>query len=351
MWVLSRFDDVQAVARNWETFSHAHGVDFDGMDRLMLGRGDFLETDPPRHSELRKIVQRRFSPKALKNLEGVVRDTVRALLRPMRAGGEVELLREFVKPLPLIVFSDLMGVPQEDVAQFEAWNEAIFQRRADEPDIPQLALDAANEMRTYFASYADAQRYDVQETLLGDIVAAHAAGVLDEEELVGITALLFVAGAATTWGLISNALLLLEEHAEQRHRLANDLDSIPAATEEVLRFESPLQHSFRTTTRDVEIHGAEIRAGSRVLLLFGSANRDERRWEAPEKFDIYRQPLRNLAFGEGIHHCLGAPLARMEARVAIEEFLVAFPNYEVLAAQGSIGLATHSTKGAIRARL
>jgi len=270
---------------------------------------------------------------------------------PLYRHSQVELLREFVKPFPLIVFSDLMGVPQEDVAQFEAWNEAIFQRWADEPDSPQLALDAANEMRTYFANQADARRHHTaEETLLGDIVAAHAAGVLDEEELVGITALLFVAGGATTWGLISNALLLFEEHPEQRYRLAHDLDNVPAAIEEVLRSESPLQHSFRTTTRDVEIHGAEIRAGSRVLLLFGSANRDERRWEAPEKFDVYRQPLRNLAFGEGIYHCLGAPLARMEARVAIEEFLVAFPNYEVLAAEGSIGLATHSTKGAIRAR-
>ena len=277
----------------------------------MLGRGDFLETDPPRHSELRKIVSARFSPKALKNLEAFARNTVRELMRPMRTDGEVELLREFVKPFPLLVFSHLMGVPWDDVGQFEAWNDAIFQRSPGDPAIPPVALNAANEMRAYFASQADAKRLPSEEALLSDIVGARAAGLIDDEELVGISALLFVAGAATTWGLISNALLLLEQHPEQRRRLAKDLDDVPAAIEEVLRFESPLQHSFRTTTRDAEIHGAEIRAGSRVLLLFGSANRDERRWIAPEKLDVYRQPLRNLAFGEGIHHCLGAPLARV----------------------------------------
>jgi cytochrome P450 len=220
-----------------------------------------------------------------------------------------------------------------------------------EAEIPESTVQAAMDVRAYLAHQAALKVDSPGQDILSDLVRARSAKAVDEEELVGLSTLLFAAGAATTFGLISNALLILAEYPDQRAELIADPSRVPAAVEEVVRWESPLQHSFRTTTSDVELHGHLIPSGSRVLLLFGAANRDEERWMDAERFDVGREPLRNLGFGEGIHHCLGAPLARLEAKIALEEFLPAFPHYEVVSAEGSVGLSTQPTKQAIHVRL
>jgi cytochrome P450 len=351
VWVVVRFADLQAISRDWPTFSHAHGVDFDGTDRIMFGRGDFLQQDPPHHRVLRDLVKQWFTPKAMSDLECFVRSTVRELIDGLAARNEAELLADFAKPIPLIVFGQLLGLPREDLARIERWTEQMMWRQPGEAAIPSSSVDAAMEVRDYLAHHADAKAEAPSKDILSDLAQARAAGMIDHEELVGLATLLFAAGAATTYGLISNALLILAEHPDQRSELIADPACVPRAVEEVVRCESPLQHSFRTTTADVELHGQTIPSGSRVLLLFGAANRDEERWIDAERFDIKRDPLRNLGFGEGIHHCLGAPLARLEAKVALEEFLPAFPRYEVVSAEGSIGLSTQPTKGSIHVAL
>lgn len=351
VWLVSRFGDVQAIARDWQTFSHAHGVDFDGSDRIMFGRGDFLQQDPPRHRALRDVVKRWFTPKAIGGLEPLVRTTIRELIGHLAERGEAELLADFAKPIPLTVFSRLLGLRDEDMPRIQRWTEEMMVRAPGEPEIPSSAIEAAMDVRAYLAEQAAAKADAREQDILSDVAKARCAGAIDAEELVGLSTLLFAAGAATTFGLISNALLILAAHPEQRFALIEDPTGVPAAIEEVVRWESPLQHSFRTTTLDVEMHGQVVRRGSRVLLLFGAANRDEERWVDAERFDVEREPLRNLGFGDGIHHCLGAPLARLEAKVALEEFLLAFPRYEVLSAEGSIGLSTQPTKHAIRVKL
>lgn len=351
VWVVARYSDVQEITRDWETFSHAGGVDLDGMDLVMFGPGDFLEQDPPSHRALRDVVKRRFTPKAIGELDDFIRQTARELIDEMRTHGRAELLSDFSRPIPLTVVSRMMGLPRDDVPRFERWVLDIFHRIPGEPEIPESALATATEVRQYLAEQLRAKAAAPGDDVLSDIAAARADGRLTEEEAVGMAMLLFTAGAATTFGLISNALLLLAQHPDQRAALLEDPSLIPAAVEEVLRFESPLQHSFRTTTRDVELHDELIPEGSRVLLLFGSANRDESRWSDPDQFDVHREALRHLAFGEGIHHCLGAPLARPEARIALEEFLPAFPDYQVEDVDGGLGLSTHPTRESIHALL
>jgi cytochrome P450 len=321
------------------------------MDKVMFGRGDFLEQDPPRHRELRDLVKRWFTTQAMAELEPFVHATVTALIAEIRDATESELLSAFAKPIPLIVFSHLLGLPRNDVDTFERWTDAMLVRVPGEPGIPAEALAAARQVRSYLAGQAKAKATMAGRDILSDIVRAQAHGILDADEVVGMATLLFTAGTATTFGLISNALALLAEHPNQRAALVEDPRLIPAAVEEVIRFESPLQHSFRTTTKSVELSGHAIPSGSRVLLLFGAANRDESRWDDPDRFDIHRPALRNLGFGDGVHHCLGAPLARLEARIAIEEFLAAFSSYVLLGAEGSVGLSTHPTRKAVRVRL
>jgi hypothetical protein len=351
VWVVARYSDVQAITRDWETFSHASGVDLDGMDLLMFGAGDFLEQDPPLHRTLRDVVKRRFTPKAIGELEDFIRLTVRDLIAELGPRGEVELLGDFARPIPLIVVAQTMGLPREDMPEFERWVLEIFHRVPGEPEIPQSALATAAEVRSYLAEHLRVKAKAPGDDILSDIARAEVDGILTGEEAVGMAMLMFTAGAATTFGLISNSLLLLAQHPDQRAALIADPTLIPRAVEEVLRFESPLQHSFRTTTREVEMHGQLIPEGQRVLMLFGSANRDEERWADPDRFDVEREQLRHLAFGEGIHHCLGAPLARPEARIALEEFLPAFPDYRIDETDGELGLSTHPTRHAIQAVL
>jgi cytochrome P450 len=232
-------------------------------------------------------------------------------------------------PLPVATVCDVIGFPVEDAAQLQAWVAAAIHRLPGEGRSPSSAWEAVCEMHDYFVEIATDRRRRPRDDLLSSIATGKAGGSRLSSEIVGLCTLLSVAGTETTFSLIGNAVWLLASHPEQRRRLVEDPSTIPAALEEVLRFESPVQYLGRVTTRDVELHGTTIPAGKRVALIFGAANRDDRRWESPDTFDVARPPKRNLAFGEGIHHCLGAPLARLEGRVVLEELVGSMPEFSL----------------------
>jgi cytochrome P450 len=327
IWVLSRFDDVQAAGRDWRTFSSAEGVD---IDDSRLGPGSFLDADPPRHDELRKIIHADFAPASLGRLEPLIVAKVDALVTSLLERGRVDLVDELARRLPVSVVCDLLGAPAEDHAQLERWYADMLYREPGRSDVPEIAERATREMRGYIVAAVSDRLRSPRGDLFSTIAAARGEGRLSMDEVDGMCRLLLLAGVHTTSSLIANTLMLLEDRPGDRRALAEDPGRIPNAIEELLRYLAPVQSGARVTTRDVEMRGVPIPHGERVLLLWASANRDERRYPDPDTLDLGRAPLRNVAFGEGIHFCLGAPLARLEARIAFEALFTRVSEYEIV---------------------
>jgi len=327
IWVLSRFDDVQRAGRDWRTFSSAEGVD---IDDSRLGPGSFLDADPPRHDELRKILHADFAPASLGRLEPLIAAKVDTLVGSLLERGQVDLVRELARRLPVSVVCDLLGAPAEDHPQLERWYADMLYREPGRSDVPAIAEHATREIRAYIVDAVTERMRSPRGDLLSTIAAAHGEGRLSMDEVDGMCRLLLLAGVHTTSSLIANALMLLEDRPDDRRALGADPARIPDAIEELLRHLAPVQSGARVTTGEVEIHGVSVPRGERVLLLWASANRDERRFPDPDVLDLERRPLRNVAFGEGIHFCLGAPLARLEARIAFEALFTRIPEYEIV---------------------
>lgn len=330
-WALSRFDDVQSAARDWRTFSTKAGVDLDETDKE-FGEAVFLQYDPPRHDMLRNAVRGPFTPKSIKTLEETVKAKTEELIAPFVERGSADAVEEFAGPLPLRMIIEVLGLPQEDEPMLSETLLSFLVRYPNDPTIPQVALDASSRLRSYLVEKVAEirKRFDSHNGLLRDIVTAELDGErLSDEECTSLCYFLFVAGVDTVTALIANSLLLLAKHPEQRAMLVDDPTMVPNAIEELVRYESPLHQLARITTRPVELHGRVIPEGERVALLFGSANRDERKFDDPDRLDVTREIKRHLAFGEGIHHCLGAPLARLEGRIALQTFLASIPEYEL----------------------
>jgi cytochrome P450 len=332
VWVLSRFDDIVAAAKDWETFSSAGGTgnDVDDTYQLFLPAGDLPAADPPLHTRLRAALRLAFSPSALRvRFEPAVRSKVHELVDGFVDAGRADFAYDLARPLPATTMFTWFGFPEDDHPQLLAWFGDMLQRTAGERALPAVALAARDRLRVYVQDAARERRRAPSDDLMTFLVQAEAAGQLSADELLGSSLLLFVAGITTTSGLISNSLLHLARYPDQREILVRDAAVLPSAIEELLRFDAPLQALIRTTTRDTEVAGAVIPAGVQVLLVWASANRDERRWRDPDRLDLRREPQRHVAFGEGIHHCLGAPLARLEARIVFEELFRRIPDYEV----------------------
>ena len=344
-WALSRFEDVQTAAREWAGFSSAEGVNLD--DTLSLtGAGNFIAADPPDHDRLRKVVRGRFTPAAIAAMDAVVRDDVRATLTSAVRDGGFDAADSLAWAIPVRTVSRLLRLPMRDEPLLRGWLRAVIHRDAEDDLLPESARAAGRELRAYLIEQIADRRRTPGDDLLSDIVAGHARGEVDEAEIPGLCILLYVAGTETVADFIGNALVALADHPDQRELLTAQPELGGAAVEELLRFESPVQYQVRTATRDVELHGVTIAAGDRVALLWGAANRDERRWERADELDLTRPRQRNLAFGEGIHHCLGAPLARLQGRIALEEVLSAMPEYRL---DGPVErIATHNTRGVAR---
>ena len=333
LWALTRFEDVQAASKDWETYSTSlggRGNDVDDTYQLFLPAGDMAGVDPPIHTRLRGALRLAFSPSALRSrFEPIVRGKVIELIDAFADAGHADFARDLARPLPGTTMFSWFGFPEEDHPQLLAWFGDMLERDAGERALPARAIAGRDHMRAYMQAVAAERLRAPREDLMSVLVEAREAGSISSDELLGASMLLFVAGITTTSGLISNSLLHLDRFPDQRDLIRDDPSMIPAAIEELLRFDAPIQALARTATRDVAAHGGVIPEGARVVLVWASANRDERRWADPDRLDITRDPQRHVSFGDGIHHCLGAPLARLEARIVFEELFARIPEYAV----------------------
>ncbi|MCV7314979.1 cytochrome P450 [Mycolicibacillus parakoreensis] len=335
-YVLSRHGDVWEAARDHETFSSAQGLTVNDGELDMIGLADnppMVMQDPPRHTEFRKLVARAFTPGRVAALEPAVRAFVVERLERLRAAGGGDLVTEVFKPLPSMVVAHFLGVPEADRRQFDGWTDAIV-AATTRPDGVASASGAVGEMTGYFAGLIDRRRTDAGDDTISHLVAAGLGA--DPDDHAGVFAILAFAftmvtgGNDTTTGMLGGSAQLLHTHPEQRRQLVADPPAIRDAVEELLRLTSPVQGLCRTATRDVTIEGTTIPTGRKVLLLYASANRDQRRFGPDaEELDVGRKPTQILSFGYGAHHCIGNQAARMQARVALEELLARCPEFTV----------------------
>jgi hypothetical protein len=332
-WVLSRYDDVLGALRAPSTFSSAGGITIDARGREF--KPMMITMDPPRHTRLRNLVAKAFTPGRVAELEPRIRTIAAELLDAFATRGTADLVDEFAWPLPATVISELLGVPAADRASFRAWSGDLV-RGAHTPDMAPAelggaAMRAAMELYRYFGGLLAERRAAPRDDLVSALIAAVVEGrALTEDELLGFCFLLLIAGHETTANLLGNALLALARHPDARAVLARDPSGLTTAVDEFLRYDAPVQGLARTVTQDVELHGRRLRAGEKVLLLFGAANRDERCFPEPDRLILGRRPNPHLAFGHGTHACLGALLAETEARVGLELLLARLPEYEVV---------------------
>lgn len=327
-WAVSRAEDVQRVGADWQTFSNAEGMDLDRTGQL-IGAGNFLDMDPPRHDDLRKLVRGAFTrASVLRWREAVAADADMLLDALIEAGGG-DAVAALTAPLPVMTIARLIGVPRESVPRLLETVHAISDRPGGSAEIPREAVEASQELREFFTCLSTCRRRDPKPDLISMLAHAEEKGEISSAEVVGLCLILFGAGSETVSSFLSNALLLLAEHPDQRAALTRDPSLLPRAVEEILRYDAPVQNVVRTTTHSIAVNGTTLPRGSRVVLLYGSANRDERAFVDPARLDIQRDRGRHLAFGHGIHFCLGAHLARLQGDVVLRRVLSRIPDYEV----------------------
>ncbi|MGH7965057.1 MAG: cytochrome P450, partial [Candidatus Binatia bacterium] len=332
-WAVSRYDDVFSIVKNPQVFSATILV------AALLGEftpfapeaPSMVSQDPPGHTRLRKLANRAFTPRRIASLESHLREVVDKLLDPIAARGECDLVRDLSAPLPTIAVAELLGVPPERRDDFRRWSDdVVHSMNSDvltDEDRVQIRQSIA-DFRAYFHEAIETCRRHPGDNLLSDLVRAEEEQQrLTSEEILSLAVLLVAAGNETTTNLISNTVMALFRHPEEYAKVRANPTLVPSLLEETLRYDSPVQVWFRLTTQEVEVAGTTLPAGSVVTLLLGAANHDERKFPDPERFDILRNPEGHLAFSYGIHYCLGASLARLEAKLALEGLLRRFPRW------------------------
>jgi cytochrome P450 len=335
-WVVSRFQDVFDAVVDAGTFSSAQGLTFSYGEKEKLGiEAPIVMMDPPEHTALRKLTIKRFTPQAVRALEPMIRAFVAERIERLREQGEGDVVAGLLKPLPSLVVAHFLGVPHEDRRLFDRWTQAIVAANATGDVLG--AADAVGEMFAYFQRLIEKRRSDPGE----DVISALVHGCLGDgaevsvAKILGMGFTLVTGGNDTTTGLLGGALELLTRHPDQRALLLEDPGRTGNAVEEFLRLTSPVQGLARTTTREVEIGSRTIPEGRKVLLLYASANRDEREFGPDADLcDVRRRIKRILSFGYGPHHCIGAAAARLQGRIAIEELLARCPTFHVDAEAG-----------------
>jgi len=324
-WAVSRYDDVINVLRSPALFSSATMVtSLLGELQAFPDAAVLIASDPPVHTRLRSLVNRAFTPRAAADLEPRVRVLVDDLVAGFADRGSCDVVAELAMPLPVIVIAELLGVDPARRVEFKRWSDDIVGAVAGMMDGTQQERIRGSiaAFMEYFQEVMDERRAHPRADLISALVQAEEQGqVLSTREVLAFTFLLLIAGNETTTNLIGNAVLALLAHPAELARVQADPSLIPGLVEETLRYDAPVQSLFRRATRDVVLGGVTIPEGATVLPLYGSANRDHRRFPDPDRFDITRDTHGHLGFGQGIHFCVGAPLARLEARVALEALL------------------------------
>jgi cytochrome P450 len=333
VWALSRHADVEAALKNWQTFSSSRGDILEIVQSGMeLPSGVVLFEDPPRHTMHRGLMSRVFTPRRMAALEDQVRDFCARCLDPLVGRDGFDIVAELGAVMPMRVIGMLLGIPESAQTAVRERSDAFLRTEAGKPmEVEQDAI-ANGEM---FAEYIEWRSKHPSDDLMTALLNAEfedetgTTRTLTRPEVRTYTQVLAGAGNETTGRLIGWLAKVLAEHPDQRRQVVEDRSLIPRTIDETLRFEPTGPHTARYVTHDVEHHGTTIPGGSAMLLLIGAANRDERRYEDPDVFDIHRENIQHLTFGYGLHYCLGANLARLEGRVALDELLDRFPEWDI----------------------
>ncbi|MBT5774302.1 MAG: cytochrome P450 [Dehalococcoidia bacterium] len=338
-WILTRYEDCIAVLRDPDTFS-SDGLNASGQlgdaireQRATSALGQvqtLLTVDPPAHTRLRGVINRAFTPRRVELLRPRIEAIAQQLLDALPpSGGDFELMTAFAQPLPVIVIAELLGIPSSDRDRFKQWSNKIAATTdlLNAEDAIMEAREATLELIDYFNDFIQARRDEPRDDLISALVAAQSTEEqLTHEEILAFAILLLVAGNETTTNLIGNGTLALLDNPEAFESLRSQPNYLPAAIEEMLRYDSPVQGVVRIARRDTTLGTQQIAQGDLLMLMLGAANRDPQQFDDPDRFDASREANRHLSFGLGPHFCLGAPLARLEAEVAFTLLLQRFPN-------------------------
>ncbi|MCV7278304.1 cytochrome P450 [Mycolicibacterium flavescens] len=335
-WALSRYQDVEPALKDFDTYSSARGVTLD----MYLAEPDpaqppmIIMMDPPEHTVMRKLVNKVFTPRAVAALAPMIREKIADVVADLDRTA-FDVVAEFGALFPVEVITTMLGVPPDHRQQIRRWLDKQLERHTGDVHVPPEGVEAAQAIGAYYYELVCERRANPQDDMISrltqvDVSRDDGVAKLSDLEITAFAMMLGGAGAETVVKLIGNAAVTFAAHPDQWRKLREDRSKIPAAFEELLRYEAPSQYQLRYSTGDVTLHGTTIPAASMVMLINGSATRDERVFTDPDRFDIDRIPFgHNINFGYGIHSCLGAALARMEGHIALDVMLDLMPEYEV----------------------
>ncbi len=337
-YALSRFDDVVQAHRDWQGFSSAYGVDLSMLSKrdpeAVATYRSIIMMDPPTHDRFRGLVSRVFTPRAMASLEPMVREVICGFLEPLE-GEEFDAVANWSALFPVEIISSMLGVPAEDRQQIRHWLDISLHREAGSMDSTPEGQQASLESGTYFYELVGEKRQNPADDMLSRLTQVEVdrgdgeMTGLDDAEIAGFAMLLGGAGAETVTKLVGNAVVLFARNRDQWQKVLDDQALIPQAVEEILRYLPPSQYQGRFSVEDREFEGGTVPAGHPVLLVTGAATRDPRSYDDPDSFDVERTAGLSIGLGHGVHSCLGAALARLESRIAIEEMVARWPRYDV----------------------
>jgi cytochrome P450 len=336
-YALTRFEDVAAAFKDHETYSSARGIDL-AMVRsgVLPDPKSIIFMDPPEHRNMRSLLNKVFTPRAIQSQKEMVTETVERYLNAANPD-RFDVVQDFSAPFPVEVITTMLGVAPEHRQQIRIWIDETLSREPGQVEVGEAGVQASIETGMFYYNLIQQRRAELGDDLFSKLITAEIERdngektKLDDVEIAGFATLLGGAGAETVTKLVGSAAVVFAQNPEQWQKLLDDRSKIPAAIEELLRYQAPSQYQVRCSLKEVHLHGVTIPAGSPVFLINGSANRDPEAWTDPDAFDIDRDPheATNLGFGYGIHSCLGAALARMESTIALEKLLDFMPRYEV----------------------